>query len=119
MLYSDKKQVQLLSHGVSHRTSVSENSCESKTLVVPSLSSWKGFYFSKYRPLRLERLQTGASYDVAGAVEVINDLGLDTLTFLAVTVLIVPTFKLIKASPVRISWCFIFILLFSFNNLCY
>jgi hypothetical protein len=28
---------------------------------------------------------------------------LDTLTFLAVTVFIVPSFKLIKASPVRIS----------------
>ncbi|GLT41908.1 hypothetical protein SLA2020_159370 [Shorea laevis] len=41
-----------------------------------------------------------ATVDVAGAVEVINDLGLDTLTFLAVTVLIVPAFKIIRASPI-------------------
>lgn len=41
-----------------------------------------------------------ASLDVASAVDVINDLGLDTLTFLAVTVLVVPGFKIIKASPV-------------------
>ncbi|CAI0448613.1 unnamed protein product [Linum tenue] len=37
---------------------------------------------------------------VAGAVEVINDLGLDTLTFLAVTVIVVPAFRFIKASPI-------------------
>ncbi|KAF5206233.1 Glutathione-regulated potassium-efflux system protein [Thalictrum thalictroides] len=41
-----------------------------------------------------------AGLDVAGAIDVINDLGLDTLTFLAVTVIIVPAFKLIKASPI-------------------
>nr|XP_029152250.1 K(+) efflux antiporter 3, chloroplastic isoform X4 [Arachis hypogaea] len=100
---SDKKQVSLLSLGVSYRsTSVSENLCQSKLLNVPSFYSWKGFYLSKYTPLRFERLQTSATYDVAGAVEVIHDLGLDTLTFLAVTVLIVPTFKSIKASPVNI-----------------
>nr|XP_029145387.1 K(+) efflux antiporter 3, chloroplastic isoform X4 [Arachis hypogaea] len=98
---SDKKQVSLLSLGVSYRsTSVSENLCQSKLLNVPSFYSWKGFYLSKYTPLRFERLQTSATYDVAGAVEVIHDLGLDTLTFLAVTVLIVPTFKSIKASPI-------------------
>ncbi|KAI3675374.1 hypothetical protein L1987_84964 [Smallanthus sonchifolius] len=37
---------------------------------------------------------------VGGAVEVINDLGLDTLTFLAVTVLVVPAFKIVRASPI-------------------
>ncbi|XP_020682144.1 K(+) efflux antiporter 3, chloroplastic [Dendrobium catenatum] len=41
-----------------------------------------------------------AAIDVASAVDVINDLGLDTLTFLAVTVMVVPAFKLIRASPV-------------------
>lgn len=41
-----------------------------------------------------------ATLDVGGAVEVINDLGLDTLTFLAVTVLVVPAFKFVKASPI-------------------
>ncbi|MED6168897.1 K(+) efflux antiporter 3, chloroplastic [Stylosanthes scabra] len=98
---SDKKQVPLLSHGVSYRsTSLSENLCERRLFNVPSFYSWKGLYLSKNKPLRLERLQTRATYDVAGAVEVIHDLGLDTLTFLAVTVLIVPTFKSIKASPI-------------------
>lgn len=46
------------------------------------------------------RFQIYASLDVASAVDVINDLGLDTLTFLAVTVLVVPAFKTIKASPI-------------------
>ncbi|KAL8554841.1 hypothetical protein ACS0TY_002863 [Phlomoides rotata] len=41
-----------------------------------------------------------ASVDVASAIDVINDLGLDTLTFLAVTVLVVPGFRMIKASPI-------------------
>ncbi|XP_061370612.1 K(+) efflux antiporter 3, chloroplastic-like isoform X2 [Gastrolobium bilobum] len=104
MLYSVNKQVPLLSrgvsHGIFHGTSVSENFIKRRHLNVPSFSGWKGFYFSKCRPLRWERLQTNVAYDVAGAVDVINDLGLDTLTFLAVTVLIVPTFKSIKASPI-------------------
>lgn len=50
------------------------------------------------------RFRIHASLDVATAVDVINDLGLDTLTFLAVTVLVVPAFKRIKASPV--SWLY-------------
>lgn len=37
----------------------------------------------------------------SGAVEVINDLGFDTLTFLGVTVLVVPAFRVVKASPVK------------------
>jgi hypothetical protein len=37
----------------------------------------------------------------SGAVEVINDLGFDTLTFLGVTVLVVPAFRVIRASPVK------------------
>ncbi|RZC88496.1 hypothetical protein C5167_016304 [Papaver somniferum] len=54
---------------------------------------------------RLKKVQKGkfkicAQYDVASAVDVINDLGFDTLTFLGVTVLIVPAFKLIKSSPI-------------------
>lgn len=101
MLYSANKQVPLLPHGASHvifhRTCVSENFYKRSPLIVPS---WKGFY----RP-RWERLQTNVAYDVAGAVDVINDLGLDTLTFLAVTVLIVPTFKSLKASPILGFFC--------------
>lgn len=115
MLCSVDKQVPLLSqsqgasHGVFHSNNgatVSQNFTKRAPLDVPSFSGWKGSCFSKYnKALRWERLQTCVAYDVAGAVEVINDLGLDTLTFLAVTVLIVPTFKSIKASPVRSSWC--------------
>ncbi|XP_020599791.1 K(+) efflux antiporter 3, chloroplastic isoform X2 [Phalaenopsis equestris] len=41
-----------------------------------------------------------AAIDVASAIDVINDLGFDTLTFLAVTVMVVPAFKLIRASPI-------------------
>ncbi|XP_010455787.1 PREDICTED: K(+) efflux antiporter 3, chloroplastic-like [Camelina sativa] len=40
------------------------------------------------------------TYDVASAVDVINDLGFDTLTFLMVTVIIVPAFRILKASPI-------------------
>lgn len=47
-----------------------------------------------------------AALDVAAAVDVINDLGLDTLTFLAVTVIVVPLFRRIKASPVRMIFYF-------------
>ncbi|KAI3770635.1 hypothetical protein L6452_01776 [Arctium lappa] len=36
------------------------------------------------------RFRMNATFDVGGFVEVINDLGLDTLTFLAVAVLVVP-----------------------------
>ncbi|RDX96033.1 K(+) efflux antiporter 3, chloroplastic, partial [Mucuna pruriens] len=105
VFYSDNnKQMPLLSRGVSHtmcfQTQVSGSLIESKGFVVPLCSSSNGFRFSKYRPLNWERLKTRTAHDVAGAHEVINDLGLDTLTFLAVTVLIVPTFKLIKASPI-------------------
>lgn len=91
-------QVPFLCHG----STVSEKFNRRTSLDVPSFSGWKLSYFSKYRPLRWERLQANATYDVAGAVEVVNDLGLDTLTFLAVTVFIVPSFKFIKASPVRL-----------------
>ncbi|CAJ1936190.1 unnamed protein product [Sphenostylis stenocarpa] len=108
MLYALNKKVPLLPHGASqgifHGSSVSENFFKKSPLNVPLSSGWKGLY----RP-RWERLQTNVAYDVAGAVEVINDLGLDTLTFLAVTVIIVPTFKSLKASPVRRSWSLAFL----------
>jgi hypothetical protein len=97
------KQVPITSHICCHSTALSEKLGRRTSLDVPSFSGRKLSYFSKYRSLQWERLRTNATYDVAGAVEVINDLGLDTLTFLAVTVFIVPSFKLIKASPVRIS----------------
>lgn len=45
-------------------------------------------------------MRSYAGVDVASAVDVINDLGFDTLTFLMVTVIIVPAFRVLKASPV-------------------
>ena len=46
------------------------------------------------------RVRAGVGVEIASAVEVINDLGFDTLTFLGVTVLVVPAFRVVKASPV-------------------
>lgn len=46
------------------------------------------------------RLVPRAEVSLAAGLDVINDLGLDTLTFLAATVVVVPTFKAIKASPI-------------------
>ncbi|XP_023511748.1 K(+) efflux antiporter 3, chloroplastic-like isoform X1 [Cucurbita pepo subsp. pepo] len=59
-----------------------------------------GYSWFNHRPKWRERLRTRAALDVAAAVDVINDLGLDTLTFLAVTVVVVPLFRRIKASPI-------------------
>ncbi|KAL0559812.1 hypothetical protein IC582_000189 [Cucumis melo] len=59
-----------------------------------------GYNWSNRRPKQRERLRTRAALDVAAAVDVINDLGLDTLTFLAVTVVVVPLFRKVKASPI-------------------
>lgn len=65
-----------------------------------------GYNWSNHRPKQRERLRMRAALDVAAAVDVINDLGLDTLTFLAVTVIVVPLFRRIKASPVRMIFYF-------------
>uniref|UniRef100_A0A0D9Y1I3 RCK N-terminal domain-containing protein n=1 Tax=Leersia perrieri TaxID=77586 RepID=A0A0D9Y1I3_9ORYZ len=46
-----------------------------------------------------------AGMDIASAVDVINDLGFDTLTFLGVTVLVVPAFRVLKASPILGFFC--------------
>ncbi|MQL75211.1 hypothetical protein Taro_007581 [Colocasia esculenta] len=58
-----------------------------------------------YRKHRWERFQIHAELDVANAIDVINDLGFDTLTFLAVTVLVVPAFRFLKASPILGFFC--------------
>lgn len=65
-----------------------------------SVSGREEFSCFNSRQVRKVRFRICATLDVAGAVDVINDLGLDTLTFLAVTVLVVPAFKMVKASPV-------------------
>ncbi|KAL6847190.1 hypothetical protein ACP4OV_023043 [Aristida adscensionis] len=50
--------------------------------------------------------RAGMEMDLAsGAVEVINDLGFDTLTFLGVTVLVVPAFRVLRASPILGFFC--------------
>ncbi|MCO5612748.1 hypothetical protein L7F22_067017 [Adiantum nelumboides] len=49
---------------------------------------------------RYTRLAVRAEVTLAAGLDVINDLGLDTLTFLAATVLVVPLFKALKASPI-------------------
>ncbi|KAL5726934.1 K(+) efflux antiporter 3 [Ranunculus cassubicifolius] len=54
----------------------------------------------RLRRIHVRKFRICASIDVAGAVDVINDLGMDTLTFLMVTVIIVPAFKIIKSSPI-------------------
>lgn len=54
----------------------------------------------RWTELSGRRVETHAGVDVASAVDVINDLGFDTLTFLMVTVIIVPAFRVLKASPV-------------------
>ncbi|KAJ8452914.1 hypothetical protein Cgig2_014677 [Carnegiea gigantea] len=68
-----------------------------------SVPAWFGcgdLLFSSSRTIGMKRFQLHAVVDVASAVDVINDLGLDTLTFLGVTVLIVPAFRALKASPI-------------------
>ncbi|KAL2254503.1 K(+) efflux antiporter 3, chloroplastic [Sesamum indicum] len=65
-----------------------------------SVFGGKRIYLLNSRRAKQRRLRVYASVDVASAVDVINDLGLDTLTFLAVTVLVVPAFRMIKASPI-------------------
>ncbi|XP_078430655.1 K+ efflux antiporter 3 [Wolffia australiana] len=49
--------------------------------------------------------QICSTLEVSSAVDVINDLGLDTLTFLVVTVIVVPTFRFLKASPILGFFC--------------
>ncbi|XP_074558288.1 K(+) efflux antiporter 3, chloroplastic [Curcuma longa] len=64
-----------------------------------------GFYGYIGRKSYSLRFQIRAQLEVANAVDVINDLGFDTLTFLAVTVLVVPAFRIIKASPILGFFC--------------
>ncbi|XP_073292587.1 K(+) efflux antiporter 3, chloroplastic-like isoform X2 [Primulina huaijiensis] len=71
-----------------------------KITPLSSLGCGQGFCFLIYRHIEKFKFRVHSSLDVANAVDVINDLGMDTLTFLAVTVLVVPAFKKIKASPI-------------------
>jgi hypothetical protein len=53
-----------------------------------------------YRYQRRRWVVTHSQVELASGMDVINNLGLDTLTFLAATVFVVPTFKAMKASPI-------------------
>ncbi|MCD7470371.1 K(+) efflux antiporter 3, chloroplastic, partial [Datura stramonium] len=85
-------------HKINHPSSGTNGICKSTPF--SSSYSGKGVCILKHRKSLRFRFQIYSSLDVASAVDVINDLGLDTLTFLAVTVLVVPAFKTIKASPI-------------------
>lgn len=87
-------------HRVQKCSFITANISESTPLLTSSFLGEGKFGFSNHRHPQRGRFCVYAAIDVASAVDVINDLGLDTLTFLAVTVLIVPAFKIIKASPI-------------------
>ncbi|XP_035540404.1 K(+) efflux antiporter 3, chloroplastic-like [Juglans regia] len=103
MPYSRNQQVCLSSYAINYRMSqsslVSGYFFGGAHSLFPSVSNWGGFCFN-HRLAPWERSRVYAAIDVANALEVINDLGSDTLTFLAVTVLVVPAFKVIRASPI-------------------
>ncbi|KAE8008246.1 hypothetical protein FH972_004776 [Carpinus fangiana] len=104
MPYSRNQHACLPSYAISYRTSrssfVSGYLFEDTSFLFSSVSYCGGFCFSNNRLATWERSRVYAALDVASAIDVINDLGLDTLTFLAVTVLVVPAFKIIRASPI-------------------
>ncbi|PHT68368.1 K(+) efflux antiporter 3, chloroplastic [Capsicum annuum] len=85
-------------HKINHPSSRKNGVCKSTPF--SSSCSGTGVCILKRQKSLKCSFQIYASLDVASAVDVINDLGLDTLTFLAVTVLVVPAFKTIKASPI-------------------
>ncbi|XP_073267440.1 K(+) efflux antiporter 3, chloroplastic isoform X2 [Populus alba] len=89
-----------LNYWTSHFSFVSGNIFEGKSLLTSRLCGSRGMYMSRHRLGRWERSRLCAAVDVGSAIDVINDLGLDTLTFLGVTVVVVPVFKTIRASPI-------------------
>ncbi|KAI3883613.1 hypothetical protein MKX03_016295 [Papaver bracteatum] len=102
---SYNQQVGHLSYKINHRKNQSSFIPGSSSVGIAFLTPYVFGRRGSYSCRRLKKVQKGkfkicAQYDVASAVDVINDLGFDTLTFLGVTVLIVPAFKLIKSSPI-------------------
>ncbi|MCL7035604.1 hypothetical protein MKW94_022462 [Papaver nudicaule] len=107
---SYNQQVGRLSYKINHRKKhssfISGNSSEGAAFLTPYVFGRRGSYSCRrLKEVQKRRLQICALYDVASAVDVINDLGFDTLTFLGVTVLIVPAFKIIKSSPILGFFC--------------
>ncbi|OVA18973.1 Regulator of K+ conductance [Macleaya cordata] len=100
---SYNQQIGRLSYTINHRkihcSFISGSSSGGTAFLTPYIFGWRGCYIRR-KQVQRRRFQIYAEYDVASAIDVINDLGLDTLTFLGVTVLVVPAFKIIKASPI-------------------
>ncbi|XP_058081393.1 K(+) efflux antiporter 3, chloroplastic-like isoform X2 [Magnolia sinica] len=100
------EQVDLISGSacrrISHCSLVARSSFKGfhMPLFTPTKFGWKGNHVCGREKSHTGRFQTCAQIDVATAVDVINDLGFDTLTFLAVTVVVVPAFRIFKASPI-------------------
>ncbi|CAM8926691.1 unnamed protein product [Rhodiola kirilowii] len=78
----------------------SENPYGQTRLSASSVSPKRGLQLLDFGQTSKGKWKISAVPDIASAVDVINDLGMDTLTFLMVTVLIVPAFKLIRASSI-------------------
>lgn len=102
--YSYNQRLQLplgTSHfRINNLSYLTTNTLKAKSWGSSCIDGCKRALFFKHKQVLRNGFCLYASLDVASAVDVINDLGLDTLTFLAVTVLVVPGFKIIKASPV-------------------
>ncbi|XP_059653131.1 K(+) efflux antiporter 3, chloroplastic [Cornus florida] len=94
-----RSRLSTIHHRISHWSYITPNVSKGTPLLTSSFSGARGFY-SNCRWTQRERFHIYAALDVASAVDVINDLGLDTLTFLGVTVMVVPAFKIIKTSPI-------------------
>lgn len=86
-----------------HCYSSSFNVLRDSSSLASSSFSGREYYFY-HKQAQTKKNHVCAALDVASAIDVINDLGLDTLTFLVVTVMIVPAFKIIKASPVSVAY---------------
>ncbi|ESQ38115.1 hypothetical protein EUTSA_v10028445mg [Eutrema salsugineum] len=100
-VFTVKSCVPVYSEGVSYRIKL--HSFGGRDLVTRRvfLDTSRRFNFrGRWSEFSGRRVQTYAGVDVASAVDVINDLGFDTLTFLMVTVIIVPAFRVLKASPI-------------------
>lgn len=109
--YTYNRQLHFPSHTshtrINHVSYVTRNIVKGR----PSCVDGRKRFFFDHKRVQSKGFCLYATLDVASAIDVINDLGLDTLTFLAVTVLVVPGFRIIKASPVS----YLLILLFKFD----
>ncbi|XP_047315167.1 K(+) efflux antiporter 3, chloroplastic [Impatiens glandulifera] len=95
-IFTERFHVPSLSTG-HHFTSITN---ASNSRLFPLSTTGRGMMYSNHGFVRRHSYKTRATLDVASAIDVINDLGLDTLTFLVVTVMVVPAFTRIKSSPI-------------------